>query len=366
LKVGTPPQTFKVLLDFSWSSEYYEEASGKQDLLQEGLFLPSVQCTSSLCRPSDTHPGPHQGPHLFNESASETYIPSDKRSSVFYAWTAFDGTLGADVANLAGITVTHQEFLDATDVYAPSYISFYQYYDGVLGLAPFEPSNTPDLATYPSIFKSIVRERLIAHNVFTLELPQGERFVKDGRTPGSLHFGQPRLSSSAENVITLSLSEISTSEQNWYASGSHFDWDNGKLEMSIGPHYPVHMDLGSPSILLARPLATLINQQISLPDAGNENVVDCDTYRELPSLVLSFDGGARLEIGPDDYVFERTFKNGTRRACLSMFDDTDNNPGISIGATVLERYVTGWDLDAKEIRCKLYFYSDPNGSTFTN
>jgi hypothetical protein len=97
--------------------------------------------------------------------------------------------LSNDVAGLAEITVEQQEFLDAGGVSAPSYISFYLGYDGVLGLASFDPGNKSDLATYPSLFKSMVSDKRITSNVLTLELPQGRRFVKNGRTPGSLRFG---------------------------------------------------------------------------------------------------------------------------------------------------------------------------------
>jgi hypothetical protein len=141
----------------------------------------------------------------------------------------FKGTLGIDVANLAGITVEQQVFLDATEVSAPGFISFYRLYDGVLGLAPFNPSDESDIATYPSLFKFMVRDKLVTHNIFTLELPQGKRFVKGGRTPGSLRFGQSRISPSAENVVRLPLSGRSIAEQMWYSPGTDLDWDQGRL-----------------------------------------------------------------------------------------------------------------------------------------
>jgi saccharopepsin len=305
-----------------------------------------VQCTTSLC-----HPDAAYRPSLFNETASETFVPSDKRSSVAYVWTSFKGTLGNDVANLAGITVEQQEFLDATEVSAPGFIPFYRSYDGVLGLAPFSPSDESDIATYPSLFKSMVRDKLITHNTFTLELPQGKRFVEDDRTPGFLRFGQSRISPSAENVIRLPLSGRSIAEQTWYSPGTDLDWDQGRLQLQIGPNYPIQIDPGSLAIRLPKPLASRINQQISLPDSDHH--IDCNERSNLPSLVLTFEGGSRLELTPINYILERRFSNGTLMGCMSLFYDTDRVPGIVVGAGVLEHFITEWDLDRKEIRSML-------------
>jgi saccharopepsin len=306
-----------------------------------------VQCTTSLCR---LHTA--DGFSLFNETASQTFVASNKHTYVKheYASTWFKGGLGKDTANIAGITVEHQQFLDATDVSARGFFSFYRFYDGVLGLAPFDPSNRSELESFPSLFQSMVRDKLITHNVFTLELPQGSRFIEGARTPGSIRFGHPRLNSTSQSVITLPLSERSIEDQTWYSPGSGFDWDNGDLQLQIGPHYPIQIDPGYLHIGLPNPLASIINRQISLP--GEEPLVDCDRRKKLPSLVFTFDGETRLEITPMDYTLERLFENGTSMACMSLFHDLESFPGIVIGAGVLENYVTEWDLDAKEIRCK--------------
>lgn len=255
-----------------------------------------------------------------------------------------------------------QEFLDATEVSAPGYISLFKSYDGVLGLAPFNPSNESDLATNPSLFKSMVRNKLIHRNIFTLELPQGKRFIEDGRTPGSLRFGQSHISPNTENVIRLPLSGRSIAEQTWYSPGTNLDWDQGRLQLQIGPNYPVQINPGSLAIQLPRPLASLINQQISLPDSDHH--IDCNELSNLPNLVLSFAGGSKLELTPIDYTLERRFSNGTLIGCMSLFYDTDRIPGIVIGAGVLEHYITEWDLDGKEIRRKFHLQFRPKNLKF--
>ena len=256
---------------------------------------------------------------LFNESASRTFVPSDLHSSVAYAATLFDGTLSNDVASLAGITVEQQEFLDARVVSPRGFISFYQLYDGVLGLGPFDPSDKPGLAKQPSLFKSIVREKLISSNVFSLELPRGKRFVEGSRTPGSLSFGQPRISLNAGNVIRLPLAAESIAEQTWYSPGTDLDWDRGRIQFQLGPSSPVQIDPGSLAIVLPSPLASKINEQISPPRALSDDgyYVDCNERSSLPSLVLTFEGSSRLELNPFDYTLERSFSNGTILGCMS-------------------------------------------------
>jgi hypothetical protein len=72
--------------------------------------------------------------------------------------------------------------------------------------------------------------------------------------------------------------------------------------------------------------------------------------------VLTFEGGSRLELTPDDYILERRLSNGTLSGCMTLFYDTDKVPGITVGAGVLENYITEWDLDEEEIRCKFNLY----------
>jgi hypothetical protein len=258
--------------------------------------------------------------------------------------------MGNDVANFAVITVKEQEFLDATDISAPNFISFYQSYDGVLGLDPFDSSDKTGLATHPSLFKSMVRDKLITSNIFKLELPQGRRFVEGGRAHGSLRFGQSRVSPNGEGVIRLPLSRKSISEQTWYSPAINLDWDHGGLQLQIGPNYPVRINPESLAIRLPKPLASRINQQISLADSDHH--IDCNERSKLTSLVLTFQGGSRLELSPMDYALERRFLNGTLIGCMSLFYDTDRVPGIIVGAGLLENYITEWDLDGMEIRCK--------------
>jgi hypothetical protein len=263
--------------------------------------------------------------------------------------------VGNDIANLAEIVIRHQDFLDATEVYASGFISFYRLYDGVLGLAPFDPSNKSDLVTYPSLWKSMVRDKLITRNIFTLELPTGRRFVEYSRIPGSLRFGQARINPNTENVLRLPLSRRSIAEQRWYSHGTDLDWDNWRLRLLMGPNFPVQINPRSLEIQLPKPLASLINQQISLPD--NDHHIDCNERLNLPSLVLTFEGRSRLELTPFDYSLERRFSNGTLMGCMSLFYDTDIIPGIVVGGGVLEHYITEWDLDEKEIRCTFDLHS---------
>jgi len=267
----------------------------------------------------------------------------------------FVGQLSSDVAHLAGLTVRHQEFLDAEFVSAEMPLHLYQGFDGVLGLAPFDALNRTDLSIRPSIFKSMVREKLLSSNMFKLELPHGMHLIDGGRRdPGKLTFGQPSVRSSGQNVVKLPLAARSFSHQDWFSPGTDFDWNNGDLRLQIGPSYPIQISPAMRGIALPRPLATIINEQIALPRSSPGSIyeVDCGKRANLPLLVFTFEGKSDLRLDAFDYTFERGYSNGTTLDCHSLFFDTDNIPGYSIGSGVLEKYRTEWDLDAKEIRCK--------------
>ena len=149
----------------------------------------------------------------------------------------------------------------------------------------------------------MVRNKLLTHNTFTLELPQGRQFVRDGRTPGSLRFGQSRISPNPESVIRLPMSELSIAEQTWYSPGKTLEWDQGRLAFQIGPQYPIRIDPGFLTILLPKPLASVLNQQIGLQD--DNRLIYCNKRSNLPSLVLTFEGGSTLELTPFDNTLER-------------------------------------------------------------
>jgi hypothetical protein len=56
--------------------------------------------------------------------------------------------------------------------------------------------------------------------------------------------------------------------------------------MQMGSNYPIQIDPWSLPIYLPKPLASIINQQISLPDDDHD--IDCNERSNLPSLVLTF------------------------------------------------------------------------------
>lgn len=300
--------------------------------------MPSTQCVSELCVDFERS--------LFNASDSATYRPSNDRHSLTYVDTVFDGIPSTDVAEISGITIGQQEFLDVQVVTPRGFFSLYYFYDGVLGLAPFDPSSRSDLRTC-SIFESMVHRQLISSSVITIALPQGKRGMEGGRVPGSLRFGQPELDPQGKDVIRLPLAANSVAGQTWFLPSTGLDWDHGRIRQQLDPSTPVRLDPSSMAIILPSPLASMINKQFVVDDH-----FDCDIRSSLPNLVLTFEGSSELVLTPFDYTLERWFRNGTLMGCISLFFEDPHVPGIVLGGGVLEQYISEWDLDQMEVRCK--------------
>ena len=112
VSIGTPLQSFRMLLDITWDT----------------LFIESSDCASNLCK-SYNHTG-------FNSSASTSYSKSDDALILDYGEVIFDGYLARDTLSFADLQVDRQPFLDAKDIWPKTFFHWYFDYDGVLGFAP--------------------------------------------------------------------------------------------------------------------------------------------------------------------------------------------------------------------------------------
>ncbi|KAG6329225.1 hypothetical protein ID866_9863, partial [Astraeus odoratus] len=107
ISLGTPPQTFKVILDTGSSN----------------LWVPSTRCTSIACF---LHA-------KYDSSASSSYKANGSTFAIQYGSGSMEGFVSQDRLSIGDLTITRQDFAEATR--EPGLAFAFGRFDGILGLA---------------------------------------------------------------------------------------------------------------------------------------------------------------------------------------------------------------------------------------
>ncbi|AET38129.1 proteinase A Ecym_2396 [Eremothecium cymbalariae DBVPG len=105
--LGTPPQSFKVVMDTGSSN----------------LWVPNKNCVSEACL---NHA-------RFDHDRSSSYAKNDSRFSVSYGKGSMEGFVSYDTLKIGDLTIKNQGFAEAT--VEPGSAFVYGQFDGILGLA---------------------------------------------------------------------------------------------------------------------------------------------------------------------------------------------------------------------------------------
>ncbi|KAI0677622.1 aspartic peptidase A1 [Trametes maxima] len=298
ITLGTPPQSFKVVLDTGSSN----------------LWVPSTKCTSIACFLHSK----------YDSTASSSYKANGSEFSIQYGSGSMEGFVSQDTLTIGDLTIKGQDFAEATK--EPGLAFAFGKFDGILGLA----YDTISVNHIVPPFYNLANQKLIDSPVFAFRLGSSEEDggealfggIDDSAYTGKIHYVPVRRKAYWE----VELQKVALGD------------DDLELENTGAA-----IDTGTSLIALPTDMAEMLNSQIGAKKSWNgQYTVDCTKVPELPDLTFTF-GGKPYVLKGTDYVLE------VQGTCMSSFTGIDINlPGGGslwiIGDVFLRKYYTVYDL----------------------
>jgi saccharopepsin len=296
ITIGTPPQTFKVVLDTGSSN----------------LWVPSQSCNSIACFLHST----------YDSSASSTYKKNGSDFEIHYGSGSLTGFVSNDVFTIGDLKVKGQDFAEATN--EPGLAFAFGRFDGILGLA----YDTISVNGIVPPFFQMVNQGLLDEPVFAFYLNHDDEGseatfggVDKSRYKGDIEYIPLRRKAYWE----VDLDSIA------------FGDEIAELEDT-----GVILDTGTSLNVLPTGLAELLNAEIGAKKGYNgQYTVDCSKKSSLPDITFSL-SGSNYSLPADDYILE------VSGSCISTFQGMDipapAGPLAILGDAFLRRYYTVYDL----------------------
>ncbi|TFK43494.1 endopeptidase [Crucibulum laeve] len=302
ISLGSPPQTFKVVLDTGSSN----------------LWVPSVKCTSIACFLHTK----------YDSSSSSTYKANGSEFSIQYGSGSMEGFVSNDVLSIGDLTIKSQDFAEATK--EPGLAFAFGKFDGILGLA----YDTISVNHIVPPFYQMINQDLIDSPVFSFRVGSSE---EDG---GEAVFGGIDESAYKGKITYVPVRR----KAYWEVELEKVGFGDEVLELE---NTGAAIDTGTSLIALPTDIAEMLNTQIGAKKSWNgQYTVECSKVPTLPELSFYF-GGKAYPLKGTDYILE------VQGTCMSAFTGMDINlPGGSlwiIGDVFLRKYFTVYDLGRNAI-----------------
>jgi len=304
ISIGTPPQTFTVVLDTGSSN----------------LWVPSTRCSSIACF---LH-------RRYDADQSSTYKSNGTAFAIRYGTGSLEGVISNDVLTIGDLTIKGQDFGES--VKEPGLTFAFGKFDGIMGLG----YDTISVKHVTPPFYHMVSRGLLDESIFSFYLNN----VETGEEQGEAVFGGVDPSHYEGKIH--------------YAPVIRKGYWEVKLEnVKFGDEFididPVGaaIDTGSSLLVLPTTLAELINKEIGAKkNYAGQYTLDCATVPSLPPFCLVFNG-KEFCLEATDYVLE------VQKQCISGFMGLDVPPPMGpiwiIGDVFLRKYYTVYDLGRNRV-----------------
>ncbi len=305
ISIGTPPQTFKVVLDTGSSN----------------LWVPSTDCSSIACFLHTT----------YDSSASSTYKKNGSDFEIRYGSGSLSGFVSRDIVRIGDITIKDQDFAEATE--EPGLAFAFGRFDGILGLG-YDTISVNKMV--PPLY-NMIDQGLIDEPVVSFYLSDTNN--GDGDESEAVFGGIDK------DHFTGHLTKIPLRRKAyWEVDLDAISFGDATAELD---DTGAILDTGTSLIALPSTLAELLNKEIGAKKGFNgQYTIECDKKDSLPDLTFTLTGH-NFTIGPDDYILD------VQGSCISSFFGLDipepAGPLVILGDAFLRKWYSVYDLGTNSV-----------------
>ncbi|KAF1985801.1 Asp-domain-containing protein [Aulographum hederae CBS 113979] len=299
ISVGTPPQSFKVVLDTGSSN----------------LWVPSSECGSIACYLHSK----------YDHSSSSTYEKNGSTFEIRYGSGSLSGYMSSDTVTIGDLKIKDQLFAEATS--EPGLAFAFGRFDGIMGLG----YDTISVNKVPPPFYNMLDQKLIDEPVFAFYLGDTNKEGDESEAT----FGGINKDHYSGEMVKIPLRR----KAYWEVDLDAITFGDATAEID---NTGVILDTGTSLIALPSTLAELLNKEMGAKKSYNgQYTVECDKRDSLPDLTFTLTGH-NFTIGPYDYILE------VQGSCISSFMGMDfpepAGPLAILGDAFLRRWYSVYDL----------------------
>lgn len=300
ITIGTPPQTFKVVLDTGSSN----------------LWVPSSECGSIACYLHTK----------YDSSSSSTYKKNGTSFEIRYGSGSLSGFVSEDTMTIGDLKIKNQIFAEATE--EPGLAFAFGRFDGILGLG----FDTISVNKIPPPFYNMIDQGLLDEPVFAFYLGDTNNGESD---ESEVIFGGIN-----KDHYTGKITEIPLRRKAyWEVDLDAITFGDSTAELD---NTGVILDTGTSLIALPSTLAELLNKEMGAKKGYNgQYTVECDKRDSLPDMSFTL-SGYNFTITPYDYILE------VQGSCISSFMGMDFpepvGPLAILGDAFLRKWYSIYDL----------------------
>jgi len=303
ITIGTPPQSFKVVLDTGSSN----------------LWVPSSECNSIACYLHTK----------YDSSASSTYKKNGTSFEIRYGSGSLSGFVSQDTMSIGGLKIKEQDFAEATE--EPGLAFAFGRFDGILGLG----YDTISVNHITPPFYNMINQGLLDEPVFAFYL--GDTANGDADQSEAIFGGID------EDHYDGKMTYIPLRRKAyWEVDLDKIKFGDGSVDMQ---NTGAILDTGTSLIALPSDLAELLNKEMGAKKGYNgQYTVDCAKRDSLPDMSFTL-SGKEFTIGPYDYILE------VQGSCISSFFGMDfpGDPLIILGDAFLRKWYSVYDLGQNRV-----------------
>ncbi|KAJ6096186.1 hypothetical protein N7486_006932 [Penicillium sp. IBT 16267x] len=299
ITLGTPPQSFKVVLDTGSSN----------------LWVPSSECSSIACYLHSK----------YDSSDSSTYKKNGTSFDIRYGSGSLSGFVSQDTLQIGDLKIKNQDFAEATS--EPGLAFAFGRFDGILGLG-YDTISVNKMV--PPVY-NMINQSLLDEPVFAFYLGNANNEGDQSEAT----FGGVDKSHYTGKLVTIPLRR----KAYWEVEFDAVTLGDNTAELE---NTGIILDTGTSLIALPSTLAELLNKEIGATKGfTGQYSVECDTVDSLPDLTFTL-SGHDFTIGPHDYILE------VQGSCISSFMGMDFpepvGPLAILGDAFLRKWYSVYDL----------------------